>query len=151
MIANPPDFPISDKCCFGAKKNTAHMIDKKFDCHLKIIGERKREGGIRSSAHHSCFDINPNESIQSYRPLWFWTDEDKALYKAHYGIVYSDCYEKYGLTRTGCAGCPFNSKFEDELQIIERCEPKLYAAVNNIFGKAYDYMRRYRAFKEELR
>lgn len=61
---------------------------------------------------------------------------------------YSDCYEVYGMTRTGCAGCPFASKFEDELKIIKKYEPKLYNAVNKFFGPSYEYTRRYREFKE---
>lgn len=89
---------------------------------LTIIGERRAEGGVRASAHSSCFSI-PASGIPHYRPLYFWTNEDKQQYKEYYGIVYSDCYEVYGMTRTGCAGCPFNSKFEDTLRIIHEYEP----------------------------
>lgn len=55
------------------------------------------------------------------------------------------------MTRTGCAGCPFASKFEDELKIIKEYEPKLYNAVNKFFGPSYEYTRRYREFKEEFK
>lgn len=50
----------------------------------------------------------------------------------------------------GCA-CPFGSKFDDELNEIQKHEPKLYNAVNNIFGKSYEYTRKYKKFKEELK
>lgn len=149
MLQNPPSFSISDKCCNGAKKETAKQIDKEFSCCIKFIGERRSEGGIRALRHHSCFDYNENDIVQSYRPLFFWTDQDKQEYKDWYHIKYSDCYEIYGMSRTGCAGCPFGSKFEDELSIISQYEPKLKQAVQNIFGESYEYTRAYKKFKED--
>lgn len=150
LIKSPPDFMISDHCCRGAKKDPAKEYYKEVDCCLKIIGERRAEGGVRSSKHQSCFDPIAKGEIPSYRPLWFWTDEDKQQYKEHYGMKYSDCYEVYGLKRTGCAGCPFNSQFDDALALIHQFEPRLEVAVTNIFGKSYDYTHKYREFKAEL-
>lgn len=68
----------------------------------------------------------------------------------HYGIVHSKCYTEYGLERTGCAGCPYGRDFEQELKIIQKCEPKLFVAVNNIFGGSYEYTRKYREFCKEM-
>ena len=48
-----------------------------------------------------------------------------------------------------CAGCPYGKDFEFELEVIEKYEPKLFKAVNNIFGDSYDYTRRYKAFWAE--
>lgn len=147
MSLNPPSFKISKKCCDGAKKQVAKSFYKKHSCSLSIVGERRAEGGVRATSHSSCFS-NPTSGIPHYRPLYFWTDKDKQEYKEHYGVTYSDCYEVYGMTRTGCAGCPFNSKFEDTLKIIHLYEPQLEVAVNNIFGDSYDYIRKYKQFKE---
>ena len=151
LMSNPPDFKISHKCCNGAKKNPAKTFYKEIDCCLRIIGERRAEGGVRAQSHQSCFDPVADGEIPSYRPLFFWTDEDKQQYKDHYGIRYSDCYELYGMKRTGCAGCPFNSRFEEALEIIHEYEPKLELAVKNIFGKSYDYTRKYREFKAQTK
>lgn len=148
MCQHPPTFMVSKKCCDGAKKQVAKSFYKENNCMLTIIGERRAEGGVRASAHSSCFSI-PASGIPHYRPLYFWTNEDKQQYKEYYGIVYSDCYEVYGMTRTGCAGCPFNSKFEDTLRIIHEYEPQLEVAVNNIFGESYEYIRAYNQFKED--
>lgn len=93
-----------------------------------------------------------NYSIKSHdewRPLFWLKNADKQQYKEFNGIQYSDCYEVYGLKRTGCFGCPFGSAFEEELKIIEQYEPNLFLAANNIFGKSYEYMRKYREYKEE--
>ena len=52
------------------------------------------------------------------------------------------------MTRTGCAGCPFGRDFEFELEIMGKYEPKLFRAVNIIFGSSYEYTRKYREFYE---
>lgn len=111
MSHTPPSFRISKMCCKGAKKNTAKQIYHEFDCCLTIIGIRRAEGGIRATSYKSCFDQPEDDKMPSYRPLFFWSDDDKEQYKNHYGIKYSDCYEVWGMKRTGCAGCPFNSRF----------------------------------------
>lgn len=71
-------------------------------------------------------------------------------YEKHYDISHSKCYTKYGLERTGCAGCPFGRDFEYELEVIEKYEPKLFVAVNNIFGDSFEYIRKYREFCKEM-
>ena len=143
--ANPPDFPISDKCCQYAKKNVAKAFEKENEADATFMGVRKSENGIRSSRLKTCF--TPGNDRDTYRPIFWYTDADKEVYDAYFDLIHSDCYAVYGLRRTGCAGCPFGSNFENELEIIEKYEPKLYAAVNKIFGKSYDYTRRYREFK----
>ena len=34
--------------------------------------------------------------------------------------------------------------FEEELIAVEKYEPKLFVAVNNIFGDSYEYTRKYK-------
>jgi 3'-phosphoadenosine 5'-phosphosulfate sulfotransferase (PAPS reductase)/FAD synthetase len=150
LTENPPDFNISDYCCFGAKKKTAKRFYKENNIYLNLMGMRKAEGGTRLS-RQSCFNNATKSHIASYTPLWWFSDNDKAEYEKLFEIVHSDCYTVYGFKRTGCAGCPFNSKFEDDLKIIEKYEPKLYKAVNAIFGKSYEYTRKYRAFKRDMK
>lgn len=145
MMLHPPTFKISDKCCWGAKKSTAHKFYKDKKADLTIRGLRKAEGGIRTFSVKSCY----NEKTHTYDPLFWFSDKDKQKYKDYYHLTYSDCYEKYGMKRTGCAGCPFNSKFEDVLTTLKEHEPKLYLAVNNIFGDSYAYTRAYREFKKK--
>lgn len=147
MILNPPTFRISNKCCKYAKKDVLKKFITKNNCDLEINGVRKAEGGIRDVMYKSCFDSN--KDYDRYRPLFWYTGEDKMDYELHYGIKHSDCYAKYGLKRTGCAGCPFGRDFEKELEIIKQYEPKLYVAVNNIFGKSYEYTRKYYDFRKQ--
>lgn len=65
-------------------------------------------------------------------------------------MVHSDCYTEYGMTRTGCAGCPFGRDFEEELRVIQTYEPKLYTMVNNVFGKSYEYTIKYKDFVKKM-
>ncbi len=145
MIENPPDFLISNKCCHYAKKLVAKHAKEDSKCDLSIVGVRKAEGGARASAYKNCFSSN-DDRADEYRPLFWYKDSDKQEYDKHYGIVHSKCYTEYGLKRTGCAGCPFGRDFEEELEVIQKYEPKLFVAVNNIFGDSYAYTRKYREF-----
>ena len=148
IMANPPDFEISDKCCEYAKKNVSKAFDRQFKPDLKIIGMRQAEGGRRAGAIRNCFTPASDSAIANYRPLWFWTDEDKRIYKEWRGIRYSDCYEIWGFNRTGCVGCPCSSKALQDLQIAEAYEPNKVKAALAIFGKSYEYREAYNRFKK---
>lgn len=145
LIAYPLVFKISNKCCKGAKKDVSHKVLKEGVYDLNIVGIRKAEGGARATAYKNCFDNNDG-SCDNYRPLFFYKNDTKTVYEDHYDICHSRCYTEYGLKRTGCAGCPFGRDFEFELEAIQKYEPKLFAAVNYIFGKSYEYTRKYREF-----
>jgi len=148
IMAQPPDFAISDRCCDYAKKNVANDFDKRFKPDLKIIGMRQAEGGRRSGSIKNCFTAASDTVTANYRPLWFWTDDDKRIYKEWRGIQYSECYEVWGFSRTGCVGCPCNSKALQELQIAEQYEPNKVRAAYAVFGKSYEYREAYNRFKK---
>ena len=145
IIENPPQFKISNICCQYAKKDVSHKLISEFGYDLNIFGIRKAEGGVRSTTYKSCFDEN-EDGCDNYRPLFWYKNSDKEDYEQYYGIVHSKCYTEYGLKRTGCAGCPYGRNFEYELDVMKKYEPKLYKAVNNIFGESYEYTRKYKDF-----
>ena len=151
MVANPPDFKISNKCCEYAKKKPAKLLIKKYDADLEIIGVRKAEGGIRSASYKTCFSESKTKGCNSYRPVFWYTDGDKRDYEEMFGVTHSRCYTEYGLRRTGCVGCPFSKHITEELAIIEEHEPNLYKAAVHIFGKSYEYTAKYRAFVKEMK
>lgn len=55
----------------------------------------------------------------------------------------------YGLTRTGCCGCPISYKAVDDLELIRPYEPNVVKAAWNIFGKSYEYRKKYNEYKQE--
>ena len=144
----PPDFKISAECCTYCKKNVAHQIQKGYD--MVITGERRDEGGMRSVPRKDntsmCFTETASGQYR-LRPLYYVSDTDKAWYKEYYGIRYSDAYEVYGLTRTGCCGCPISYKAVADLELIRPYEPNLVKAAWNVFGKSYTYRQKYNAYK----
>lgn len=144
----PPDFKISAKCCDYCKKQVAHRVQKDYD--MIITGERRAEGGMRSVPRKDntalCFTETSSGQYR-LRPLYYVTDKDKAWYKEYYGIRYSDAYEVYGLTRTGCCGCPISYKAIDDLEKIRPYEPNVVKAAWNIFGKSYEYRMQYNEYK----
>lgn len=150
MIANHPDFLISPKCCDYAKKKPVSDFMVRHETELNMYGVRKSEGGARSTAYKNCFTDN-DSGANEYRPIFWYLNDTKRKYEDAYDVTHSACYTEYGLTRTGCAGCPFGKDFEKELEIIEKYEPKLYKAVNKIFGESYEYTRKYREFVKEMK
>lgn len=149
IAENPPDFQISAKCCDYCKKQVAHRVQKDYD--MIITGERRDEGGMRSVPRKDnttlCFTETSSGQYR-LRPLYYVSDKDKAWYKEYYGIRYSDAYEVYGLTRTGCCGCPISYKAVDDLELIRPHEPNVVKAAWNIFGKSYEYRKQYNEYKE---
>ena len=146
----PPDFKISAKCCDYCKKQVAHRVQKDFD--MVITGERRDEGGMRSVPRKDNTAMCFTETAQGkyrLRPLFYVSDADKAWYKDYYGIKYSDAYEVYGLTRTGCCGCPISYKAIEDLEKIRPYEPILVKAAWNIFGKSYEYRQKYNEYKKK--
>lgn len=146
MHDNPPDFLISPKCCNYGKKEPAHTFAKENDIQLTLLGIRKAEGGARQTAYKTCF--HSGRYGEQHFPLFWFTDEDKQRYDEVYEIDHSRAYTEYGCERTGCAACPFGSRFEQELSMLKRFEPNLYKAAMNIFGDSIEYTRKYRLYKE---
>ena len=148
----PPDFQVSAKCCDCCKKQIAHRVQKGYD--MIITGERRDEGGMRSvprseqwnETNTMCFSEQANGQFR-FKPLYYVTDKDKAWYKEYYNIRYSDAYEVYGLTRTGCCGGPISCKAVDDLEKIRPYEPNVVKAAWNIFGKSYEYRKKYNEYK----
>ena len=149
---NPIPFQVSNKCCDICKKKVAHSIQKGFE--MVITGERRDEGGMRSVPRADntslCFTETADGSFR-LRPIYYVSDEDKKWYKEYYGIRYSDAYEVYGLTRTGCCGCSISSKAVEDLERIRPYEPNLVKAAWNVFGESYRYRQKYNEYKRMRR
>lgn len=147
---HPPTFKISAKCCDYCKKQLAHRVQKNYD--MIITGERRDEGGMRSVPRQDnttlCFTETASGQYR-LRPLYYVSDKDKAWYKDRFGIKYSDAYEVYGLTRTGCCGCPISYKAVEDLEKIGKYEPNIVKAAWNIFGDSYRYRQQYNEYKAQ--
>jgi 3'-phosphoadenosine 5'-phosphosulfate sulfotransferase (PAPS reductase)/FAD synthetase len=148
IIDNPIPFQVSNKCCDDCKKQLAHSVQKQFD--MVITGERRAEGGMRSVPRKDntsmCFSETADGKYR-LRPLFYVSDADKQWYKDYHGIRYSDAYEVYGLTRTGCCGCSISARAVEDLEKIRPYEPNLVKAAWNVFGDSYRYRQKYNTYK----
>lgn len=146
---NPIPFRVSNRCCDCCKKQLAHSVQKPYD--MVITGERRGEGGMRSVPRKDntsmCFSESADGKYR-LRPLYYVTDADKQWYKKYYGIRYSDAYEVYGLTRTGCCGCAISARAVEDLEKIKPFEPNLVKAAWNVFGASYRYRQQYNEYKK---
>lgn len=151
LIYNPPKFRISNKCCYYSKKLPSKHYVKNNDIDLTILGLRKSEGGIRASAYQNCYDNNVKDGADNYRPLFWFTQEDKEEYEKIFKIVHSDCYKEWGFYRTGCVGCPYARSLQSDLRSAKIYEPNMYKACCNIFKDSYEYTRQYKKFVYEMK
>ena len=147
IVSNNPWFKVSNKCCDYTKKKVAAKANREYGADLELIGIRRSEGGARSTINQ-CFSRH-DDKADTYRPLLWFSDADKADYERQFGIVHSDCYKKWGFRRTGCVGCPFNKKAESELETAGMYEPNLARAARTIFADSYKYTSMYRAYVAE--
>lgn len=147
MVKRPPKFQISAMCCQKSKKEPLTKFQKSIKADMVITGERKSEGGARATKGNCFGHIH---GVDRYMPLYFWSDETKEYYIKAEGIVRSDCYEVWGMHRTGCVGCPFAKNIVDELKLMKQYEPKMFRACMNVFGDAYRLMDEYGMRSEKI-
>ena len=144
IVENPPQFRISSACCQSKREMIAKIICT-MDADLNICGVRKDEGGQRSAAYSG--DLTRREDgCDDYRVIYYWTLSDRQEYEECFGITHSDCYTVYGLTRTGCCGCPFGRDSGKEMNMTRVFEPMLHSCAERTFGKAHAYDRMYREY-----
>ncbi|MBQ6664123.1 MAG: phosphoadenosine phosphosulfate reductase family protein [Synergistaceae bacterium] len=146
LCTYPPDFSISDKCCYFTKKLPIRKFLSDNYADLNIMGVRKAEGGIRQ-ATQNCFTFSETNGAV-FRPIFWFTDNDREYYCKKFGITHSECYTVYGLRRTGCVGCPYDLGVLSTLQTIRVFEPGLAKAAEKCFGKSYEYTQLYQDFKQ---
>lgn len=144
LMQEKPSCQFSAECCRVSKKEPLMRYQKEKKCDLYITGERKAEGGARAGWHTNCFETS--HGLNHYMPLWFWNNDTKEWYTHHENIQHSDCYEVYGLKRTGCVGCPFGKNVFEELEIMRMYERKCYKMCLNVFGESYELKNMYKEF-----
>lgn len=138
IIENPPKFEISNKCCYYAKKlPMENWIKENKDVTLVVLGERKAEGGVRAT-NAKCYAVN-QKGLHKYNPLLNWSDDCKAYYNETREVTNSKLYTVWGLKRSGCMGCIYARNYKQELELVQKYEPEMFKAIQNVFGESYKY------------
>lgn len=149
LIENDLPFRVSGKCCYGAKIMPSKTYAKDNGVDLFVLGMRRSEGGVRSIAYQSCYQKHGSghKNYAQYFPLFFWDADMMQWYKDKFDVHHSKAYSVYGLSRTGCAACPFASGFDSELAVLAVHEPKKHKYISATFAPSHDYRRRYYEYK----
>lgn len=131
-----PDFKImtSPQCCNEMKKKPFKKYAKEHAIRGYFTGERLAEGGARSAQIKKrvangkpiCTTLSGDYIVK--QPIVDWSDEMIAMFIERYNVPLSEAYTRYGMTRTGCAGCPYSKDIVKELEVMKEFEPNRYKA-----------------------
>lgn len=145
------DFKIklSDKCCYKLKKEPVNKWAKENKKHITITGMRKSEGGQRANIV-GCI-VTENSKVVKFHPLLVVDDEWEGEFIKRNNIqLCSLYYPPFNFERTGCKGCPFALKLQEQLDTMAMYLPGEKKQCEIIWKPVYQEYRRigYRLRKE---
>ena len=132
---------ISDQCCYKLKKEPIHKWEKEKNKTIAMTGMRKQEGGQRENIA-TCV-VTRNSKVVKFHPLlvvsegfedWFIEKQNIQLCELY--------YPPYNFKRTGCKGCPFSLKLQDQLDTMQMLLPNEKKQCELIWKPVYDEYRR---------
>lgn len=144
------DFRISANCCIVMKEKPLQNWQKENNKSIYISGMRNSEGGRRANKS-GCIVMKGNK-VKSFNPLFIVNDDFMEFYIKLRNIKLAKLYyPPYNFVRTGCKGCPFDLKLQDELNILQKFFPNERKQCEMIWKPVYDEYRRigYRLEKED--
>lgn len=129
------NIKINDNCCYDMKKKPFEIFVEFAGMKGSITGMRAAEGGQREfnydrkikQAKNICTVIKKDGFIQK-SPIIDWSDEMCEMYITKNNIPLSRAYTEYGMKRTGCYLCPFDTDLTKRLEILHTYEPNKYKA-----------------------
>lgn len=147
-----PDFQIkvSDHCCLRMKEDPLKNWQKENNKPISIIGLTRDEGGRRESA--KCTVFTKLGKLRSFQPLVPVTKEWEDWFIDRYNIKLCRLYyPPFNFSRTGCKGCPFAPKLQEELETLHQYLPSEREQCEIIWKPVYQEYRRigYRLKDEE--
>lgn len=134
------NLKVSAKCCDRMKKDPLHKWQKENNKAYGIVGIMQSEGGERMNAQCLAFKGN---KLKIFQPLAPMTKEWEEWFIETYNVEICEIYRPpYNFVRTGCKGCPFALKLQDELDTLERFFPNERKQCEIIWKPVYDEYRR---------
>lgn len=131
---------ISDMCCVKLKEEPLLNWAKKNNKPYSIIGIMRDEGGRRTKSNCLVFS---GKKLKNFQPLAPMTKDWEEWFIKTYNIKICDIYKPpYNFNRTGCKGCPFAIKLQDELDTLEKYFPSERKQCEEIWKPVYNEYRR---------
>lgn len=136
------DFSIkvSDRCCRELKEKPLNKWMKENKKKYGINGIMREEGGRRMKAN--CMSY-ANGKFKMFQPLALITKEWEEWFIRQYNIELCDIYKPpYSFVRTGCKGCPFSLKLQEQLDVLEKFFPAERKQCEIIWKPVYEEYKR---------
>lgn len=131
---------ISDKCCIRMKEEPLANWQKEHGKPYAIVGLMREEGGRRDSA--TCLSFR-GERLKAFQPMVSITKEWEEWFIKEFEVQICDIYKPpFNFTRTGCKGCPFALKLQNELDTLEKFFPSERRQCEAIWNPVYEEYRR---------
>lgn len=138
-----PSFTLklSSKCCDKLKKEPFKKWCKENNKTINITGIRATERGLRG-IKSKCI-VFRNNKLKSFQPLSPIKEDWIDWFIKEYNIELCELYhEPYNFKRTGCKGCPFNPKLQNDLDLMKELLPNEYLQCERIWQPVYEEYRR---------
>ena len=132
---------VSQYCCIKLKKEPAKRWANENHRPVIITGMRKAEGGQRNTL--GCIVTDRDGKLKKFHPLAIVSEEWESWFAEREQIRFCELYyPPYNFVRTGCKGCPFALKLQEQLDMMEKYLPKEKAQCEFIWKPVYDEYRR---------
>lgn len=131
---------ISDKCCVNLKEKPLEAWGRENKKPYTILGIMRTEGGRRERA--TCLSFK-GKKLWAFKPMVSLNEEWEEWFIKEFNIKICDIYKPpYNFTRTGCKGCPFALKLQNELDTLEKFFPAERKQCEAIWKPVYEEYRR---------
>ena len=133
---------ISDKCCVNLKEKPLEAWGRENKKPYSILGIMRSEGGRRERS--TCLSFK-GKKLRVFQPMVSLNEEWEEWFIKEFDIKICDIYKPpYNFTRTGCKGCPFALKLQNELDTLEKFFPAERKQCEAIWKPVYEEYRRLR-------
>ena len=131
---------ISDKCCVNLKEKPLEVWGRENKKPYAILGIMRSEGGRRERS--TCLSFK-GKKLRVFQPMVSLNEEWEEWFIKEFNIKICDIYKPpYNFTRTGCKGCPFALKLQNELDTLEKFFPAERIQCEAIWKPVYEEYRR---------
>lgn len=134
------NLKVSDSCCNELKEKPLGKWKRENGKKYGIVGIMRAERGRRSTAVCLAFK---GGKLANFQPLAPITKEWEAWFIDTYNISICDIYKPpFNFERTGCKGCPFCHRLQEELDTLEEFFPAEKKQCEYIWAPVYEEYRR---------
>ena len=140
QFTNDFTIKISNQCCYKLKKEPVKKWAEQNNKSITITGMRKEEGGTRKSL--DCI-ITKNGKAIKFHPLAVVDDEwENEFIKRNNIQLCKLYYPPFNFDRTGCKGCPFALKLQEQLDTMLMYLPNEKKQCEMIWKPVYEEYRK---------